>query len=109
MADQGERDAAQSEEPDYERVRSLLPRLKLERAEVEQVKKDLNAARRSWESKGYGKAAIYKYLQTVFDIGQTWFNERKGVRYQAIMRALTGFDMGTKLRGRFRTILILYL
>jgi hypothetical protein len=85
---------------DHERTEAVQS----EEADDNKVLADLETARAAWKSMGRGRGEIYKYLQTVFDIGQRWYNEGKGVRYQSLMLKITGFPMQERERGRFRVL-----
>ena len=76
------------EEPDYERV-----------------KRDLERAKAAWGAGVGRRNRIHVYLQTVFDIGQSWKSEGKGIRYQSLMRKIANIDIGKRERGRFREIM----
>jgi hypothetical protein len=75
------------EEPDYERVKG-----------------DLEKAKAAWGAGVGRRNRIYVYLQTVFDIGQSWKREDKGIRYQLLMRKIANVDIGKRELGRFRVI-----
>jgi hypothetical protein len=75
------------EEPDYERVKG-----------------DLEKAKAAWGAGVGRRNRIYVYLQTVFDIGQSWEREDKGIRYQLLMRKISNVDIGKRELGRFRVI-----
>ena len=75
------------EEPDYERV-----------------KRDLERAKAAWGAGVGRRNRIHVYLQTVFDIGQSWKSEGKGIRYQSLMRKIANVDIGKRELGRFRVI-----
>jgi hypothetical protein len=74
-----------------------------QQTDEDRVRTDLETAKAAWNS-GHRRSRIYGYLQTVFDIGQRWKEEEKGIRYQVRMLKITNFKMGERLRGRFRVI-----
>ena len=75
-----------------------------EEADYERVKRDLESAKTAWGSGVGRRNRIQVYLQTVFDIGQSWKKEDKGIRFQSLMLKIANFNMGERQRGRFRVI-----
>ena len=75
-----------------------------EEADYERVKRDLESAKAAWGSGVGRRNRIQVYLQTVFDIGQSWKKEDKGIRFQSLMLKIANFNMGERQRGRFRVI-----
>ena len=75
-----------------------------EEADYERVKRDLERAKAAWGAGVGRRNRIHVYLQTVFDIGQSWKSEGKGIRYQSLMRKIANIDIGKRERGRFRVI-----
>jgi hypothetical protein len=102
MSDQEQK--GEVEDEDYERVRPHIEKLKLQISDYVRVRRDLEIARTAWSSLGHGRRAIFKYLQTVFDMGLAWSAEKKGVLYQSLMLKLARFDTKSRDRGRFRVI-----
>jgi hypothetical protein len=75
-----------------------------EEADYERVKRDLESAKTAWGSGVGRRNRIQVYLQTVFDIGQSWKKDDKGFQYQLLMRKIANVDIGKRELGRFRVI-----
>jgi hypothetical protein len=104
VSDQSSGGVAPPEDREYRRVQAHMTVLKLEKADYDKVLADLETARVAWKSMGRGRREIFKYLQTVLDIGQRWYREEKGIEYQSLMLKIAKFRMGERQRGRFRVI-----
>jgi hypothetical protein len=72
--------------------------------DCERVERDLQKAKAAWRSEVGRRSRIYRYLQTVLDIGESWKREGKGIRFQSLMLKIANFNMGERRRGRFRVI-----
>ena len=75
-----------------------------DQADNVRVQNDLQKAKAAWSS-GIGRRdKIYGYLKAVFEIGQSWKREGRGVRYQSLMREIANVNLGERQPGRFRVI-----
>jgi hypothetical protein len=72
--------------------------------DLTQVESDLQRARAAWSSRVGRKDRIWRYLQLVFNIGQRWKKQGKGIRNQELMLKAANFTIGERQRGRFRVI-----
>ena len=75
-----------------------------EQTDYKRVARDLEMTRKAWRSEVGRRSRIYQYLQAVFDIGQSWRREGKGIRFQSFMLKIANFNMGERQPGRFRVI-----
>ena len=75
-----------------------------EEADYERVQRDLERAKAAWGAGVGRRNRIRIYLQTVFDIGQSWKRDGKRIQYQWLMLRIASVDIGKRERGRFRVI-----
>jgi hypothetical protein len=70
----------------------------------QRVERDLRRTRAAWSSVA-GRRDKMDYLETVFNIGENWKREQKGIRYQSLMLKLAGLNLGKRQRGRFKILI----
>ena len=75
-----------------------------EEADYERVQRDLERAKAAWGAGVGRRNRIRIYLQTVFDIGQSWKRDGKRIQYQWLMLRIANVDIGKRELGRFRVI-----